>query len=193
MLEGEVPPLRKAYRRLIIIGFIIFMLGIVVAYQQARVNNGLNPVLLRVPGLLEPRVLEEPRLEKYYRLCGHREALPLPAGVKWNWAGLEELHILFPASEGWRITWEGERLVITQEIDGLCPTDSPKRHLAVKDGMVAVYQGPAGSLGPLMRVTNIKVTALPRGWKEKIESGQVEFNSEKEMLEALDSLDEFRS
>lgn len=183
----------KAYRRFIIIGIIIFIMGTVVAYQKARVDSGLNPLLLRVSGLLEPRVLEEPRLEKYYRLCGHREALPLPAGVKWNWAGLDELHILFPASEGWRITWEGEHLVISQEIDDLCPNDTPKRHLAVKDGMVAIYQGPAGSLGPLMRVTNIKVTALPRGWKEKIESGQIEFNSEKEMLEALDSLDEFRS
>ncbi|WP_406676542.1 BofC C-terminal domain-containing protein [Neomoorella carbonis] len=181
-----------ASRRFIVIGLMIFLLGGLVAYQQARVSTGQRPVILRVPGLLEPRVLEEPRLEKYYRYCGHREPIPLPAGVKWNWAGKEEMSILFPPAEGWRITREGERLVITQEVDDLCPADAPRRHLAVKDGLVAIYQGPAGSLGPLMRVTNLKVASLPPSWREKIENGQAEFNSEQEVLEALDSLDEFR-
>ncbi|KYH32333.1 hypothetical protein [Neomoorella mulderi] len=181
-----------ASRRFIVIGLMIFLLGGLVAYQQARVSTGQRPVILRVPGLLEPRVLEEPRLERYYRDCGHREPIPLPAGVKWNWAGKEELSILFPPPEGWRITREGERLVITQEVDGLCPADAPKRHLAIKDGLVAIYQGPAGSLGPLMRVTSLKFTSLPPSWREKIENGQAEFNSEQEVLEALDSLDEFR-
>ncbi|WP_258359968.1 hypothetical protein [Moorella sulfitireducens (nom. illeg.)] len=182
----------EACRRFIIVGLMIFILGGMVAYQQARVSAGQQPVILRVPGLLEPRVLEKPLLERYYRYCGHREPMSLPEGVKWNWAGKEEMSILFPPSAGWRIIGEGGRLVITQEVDSLCPADAPKRHLAVKDGLVAIYQGPSGSLGPLMRVTDLRVASLPPAWREKIENGQAEFNSEQEVLKALDSLDEFR-
>ncbi|MDN5345196.1 MAG: hypothetical protein PWQ18_1310 [Clostridia bacterium] len=181
-----------ARRRFIILGLVIFLLGGAVAYQGARVNSGREPVIMRLPGLIEPRLQKEPYLERYYRACGHKDPIPLPAGVQWNWAGKEELGILFPPSEGWRIFQEGGRLVISQEVDGLCPADTPKRHLAVKDDLVAVYQGPAGSLGPLLRVTNLQFTSLPPDWQEKITSGQAEFSSEQELLQALDSLDEFR-
>lgn len=179
-------------RRFIFPGIVIFLLAAAVAYQQARVSAGQEAITLNIPGIIEPRVREEPRMEKYYRACGHREPLPLPDGVKWKWAGKEELSILFPPSEGWRIIQEGKRLVISQEVNGLCPADAPKRHLAVKDGLVAVYQGPAGSLGPLLRVTSLQFTSLPSHWREKIAKGEAEFNSEQEVLEALDSLDEFR-
>lgn len=179
-------------RRLTIIGIIIFLLGGMVAYQGARVNSGRQPVVLRVPGIIEPRVQLEPRLEKYYRGCGHSYPLPLPAGVKWQWAGREEMTTLFPEAEGWRLTQETGRLVATQEVDGLCPACIPKRHLAVKDGLVAVYQGPAGTLGPLLRVTGLKLASLPANWQAQIQSGAAVFNSEQELLEALDSLDEYR-
>lgn len=182
----------SAIRRLLVIGIVIFLLGGLVAYQEARVNSGRQPVYLRVPGVIEPQVQFEPRLEKYYRACGHTYPLPLPAGVRWQWAGQKEMTALFPPSEGWRLTQEAGRLVATQEVDGLCPVCAPKRHLAVKDGLVAVYQGPAGSLGPLLKVTGLKITALPANWRSRIQAGGAEFNSEQELLEALDSLDEYR-
>ena len=179
-------------RRFLFIGFVIFLLGAAVAYQQARVSAGQEAVTLSIPGISAPRVQEQPVLERYYRACGHREPLPLPAGVQWRWGDEENLALLFPPEEGWRLIREGERLVISQEVDGLCPVDAPKRHLAVKDGLVAVYQGPAGSLGPLLKVTSLPFAALPPHWQEKITGNKAEFNSEQELLQAMDSLDEFR-
>ncbi|WP_338835369.1 hypothetical protein [Neomoorella thermoacetica] len=181
-----------AVRRLLVIGIVIFFLGGLVAYQEARVNSGRQPVFLRVPGIMEPRVQLEPRLEKYYRGCGHTYPLPLPPGIKWQGSGKEEMTSLFPPAEGWRLRQEAGRLVATQEVDGLCPVCAPKRHLAVKDGLVAVYQGPAGTLGPLLKVTGLKISALPANWQSRIQAGEAEFNSEQELLEALDSLDEYR-
>jgi len=179
-------------RRLFFIGLFIFFLGGLVAYQEARVNSGQQPVEIRFPGLLPARVKVDPDAQRYYSACGHYTPLTLPAGIKDNWLPEAEIDSRFPPDEGWQLKQENGRLLITQEVKGLCPDCLPKRHLAFKDDLVAIYHGPAGSLGPLERVTNLKVDSLPPPWQERIRSGQAEFDTEQELLQALDSLDEYR-
>ncbi|HBT46634.1 MAG TPA: hypothetical protein DEA73_01945 [Peptococcaceae bacterium] len=133
-----------------------------------------------------------PVVERIYRDCGHREGLPLPAGVDWGRAGKEELEEAFPPEEGWTLRQEGGgRIVISQEVPGLCPADAGKFHLAELDGWVAVYRGPAGASGLLEKVLDVEISRLPVYWQERIRAGTAEFSSEEELGQALDSLDEY--
>lgn len=68
----------------------------------------------------------------------------------------------------------------------------PWGHLGLANGKVAVFQGPAGGNGPLIRELPISWDSLPPQWQEDIQQGLIEFKNEKELKEALDSLDEYR-
>lgn len=182
-------------RRLLFIGLLIFIMGGVVAYQAARNELGQGPVGTGLPGLSEPRAGEgEPELQvrRYYSDCGHYLPATLPAGLTVNWQPQAGADSSFLTGAGWQLKQEEDYLLVTQEVKGLCPACLPKRHLGFKDGLVAIYHGPAGSLGQLEKVTNLRCEALPSRWQEKIASGQAEFNTERELLQALDSLDEYR-
>jgi len=44
-----------------------------------------------------------------------------------------------------------------------------------------------------LEVTNIKIKELPLQWQEMIKKGELNFPSAEKMLEAMDSLDEYRN
>ena len=67
-----------------------------------------------------------------------------------------------------------------------------KLHLRVVGGYIAVYQGPSIYRENLLFITEIPIWVIPEKWREAILSGETFFNDEKELLQALDSLDEFR-
>ncbi|NLW07596.1 MAG: hypothetical protein GX039_06415 [Clostridia bacterium] len=182
-------------RRLLIIGLLIFVLGGMVAYLTAKSNFQQGPLATGLSGISKFRAEEEKveiKVQKFYSDCGHIIPTTLPAGLEDNWLPQSEADRSFLADAGWQLKQEDGYLQRTQEIDDLCPACWPKRHLGFHDGLVAIYQGPAGSLGQLEKVTGIKREALPPFWQQKIESGQAEFNNERELLQALDSLDEYR-
>lgn len=179
-------------RRLFFVGLLIFMLGGMTAYQAGRVNSGQEPAEVDLTGLSEPGVKVESSIQRYYSACGHYVYATLPAGIKDNWLPEVEVDSRFPADQGWQLKQQDGHYLITQEVEGLCSDCAPRRHLAFKDGLVAIYNGPAGSLGSLERVTNLKLESLPDFWLEKIRGGQAEFKTEQELLQALDSLDEYR-
>ncbi|HHP50341.1 MAG TPA: hypothetical protein ENM97_00200 [Moorella mulderi] len=144
------------------------------------------PATAEDPGRKPPLVLRR------YLADGRSEEVPWPSDLPWENLDKEKLARYFSPTEGWRIVEdEKRRLVLIQEVPGLPPQEATKRHLKIKDGFVAIYQGSAGSPGPLLRVTPIPASALPSSWREKIEKGEAEFSSEEELLVALDSLDEF--
>ncbi|MBE3581204.1 MAG: hypothetical protein IMW96_06155 [Thermoanaerobacteraceae bacterium] len=176
-------------RRFLLVLFLLAVGGMIAVLGPKIVT------LEKSPGPAIPRPARPlPVVEKVYVACGHREELPLPAGVDWKRAGKEELEAAFPPGEGWIIREEGSgRVVISQEILELCPADAGKLHLAELDGRVAVYRGPAGSSGPLERVLDVEISQLPAYWQERIRRGQAEFGSEEELGQALDSLDEYSS
>jgi len=188
--------MKSSYRRFLLILVGLMVIGTIPVWGPAgvrRVKQKFPDTPWQVPVWALPQFLRpEPRIERLYQACGHREEIPLPGEVNLRWVGKKELEILFPPQEGWNIRSEQNgRLVITQRVPGLCPQDAPKRHLAELEGRVAVYRGPVGSIGDLERVLNIKIDALPREWQERIRRGQAEFQSEEELLQALDSLEEY--
>ncbi|MDN5348516.1 MAG: hypothetical protein PWP65_2081 [Clostridia bacterium] len=134
----------------------------------------------------------QPLGQRRYKFCGHMERIDLPPEIKKIWiqtgyAGSIEL------PEGWFIERSaGGRFIFIQEVAALCPKCAARRHLGEHEGWVAVFYGPAGSYGPLERVTPLKLEWLPESWRNRILSGRAEFADEAEMLQALDSLDEFR-
>ena len=67
-----------------------------------------------------------------------------------------------------------------------------KLQLRVVGDYIAVYQGPSTDRGNLLFITEIPIWVIPEKWREAILSGETFFNDEKELLQALDSLDEFR-
>ncbi len=179
-------------RRLLFIGLLILFLGGMSAYQSGKVNSRYESPEVRLTDLPEQRVKIENRTQRYYSACGHYIFTALPAGIEDNCLSPVELEFFFPSDAGWQLKRQGELISAVQKIEGLCPGCAPKRHLAFKDGLLAIYHGPAGSLGPLERVTDIKIDMLPVLWQEEICSGRVEFQTEKELLQALDSLDDYR-
>jgi len=125
-----------------------------------------------------------------YTLCGHIE--PLSLGDL-NGMSLEELGKKFPRRQGWVIEEAGSKILITQKLDTLCSDCEGKRHLGAFGDFVAVVKGPVGVEGGIVEVTNIKIEDLPPQWQEQIKRGRLDFSSAQEMLEALDSLDEYHN
>ena len=67
-----------------------------------------------------------------------------------------------------------------------------KLHLRVLGDYIAVYQGASTYRENLLFITEISIWVIPEKWREAILSGETFFSDEKELLQALDSLDEFR-
>jgi hypothetical protein len=132
-------------------------------------------------------------IQKRYTLCGHITPLEFQT-EQLNVLNLEDLKRAFPAEAGWKIEPDPTgAITITQIIYGLCPVDAQKRHLGELAGFVSVYIGPAGTNGGLDRITNIKLINLPKDWQQLIKNNAIEFANEKDLLEALDNLDEYLS
>lgn len=125
-----------------------------------------------------------------YTLCGHWE--PLNLG---NYKDLspEKLKDIFPSKQGWRIEDTGEKIIVTKEINALCPEDEKKRHLGCFGEYVAVIKGPPGVDGGIIEVTEIKVAELPQPFRKEAEQGNLDFSNAQNLLEALDSLDEYEN
>ena len=131
-------------------------------------------------------------IQEKYTLCGHLVSADYANDLKLSGLGQEAVEARFSDKKGWNVDWQKTNmLIISRQIEGYCPEDAPKRHLADLNGFVAVYRGPSSSDKMIERVTDIKVENLSEEWREKIKRDELEFGSEKEMLEALDSFDEF--
>lgn len=105
---------------------------------------------------------------------------------------LDALLKIFPSKEGWVVdTLNPQHIIIYQKKEGLCPADSLKSHLGISGDYVAVYRGPIGLNGGIERVTDIRVDELPAEFKEKIKNGDLDFANEAELMDALDTMDEY--
>jgi hypothetical protein len=124
--------------------------------------------------------------------------------------GLDHSRLLmkFPEQAGWKIEDQGDEIVITRKVDGLCGMHKEYRHLGLYNGRLAVYQGPLGYDGILLRVEeSIKVEALPEpllgqlrkaadfnrlNQSEQLElKNAIEFPEETTMNNVLENLDEY--
>ncbi|WP_028309411.1 hypothetical protein [Desulfitibacter alkalitolerans] len=144
----------------------------------------------------EEKISEKLVIKRFHTICGHFEELD-PKTLTVNIAdtnniGVEELIREFPPEDGWILDFVEGKWIATQITDTLCVADRLKRHLRVVDEYIAVYQGPPTYKENLLFITEISIWDIPEKWREAILSGETFFNNEKELLQALDSLDEFR-
>lgn len=180
------------YRQLLFLGVIVFLLASLSAYHPGEVNPNRQVEVAPQSVAHDVPSKTEPRVEKYFTQCGHTETIPVPLGIKDEWITEDSIAAMFPATEGWTVSIdENKSLVLTKRMDQLCPDCETKRHLGVMDGYIAIFRGPAGSLGTLIKVTGLKITDLPLSWQDIIIGGRATFNSESELKEALENLDEY--
>ncbi len=161
------------------------------------------------PNFFDPRVSEDTVLikDKEY-LCGDLEKLSEET------APAELLHLdrkalaeIFPASEGWVVHFINPGfLTLTMKVDEFCPLHRQFRHIGLYQGLVAVYEGPVGFNGKILRVENIPAEALSPAYRIMLEQAmdidnqsqsaveglrkELEFSSEGALNSALDNLDE---
>lgn len=183
------------YRYIAIASLAVFLLSFALAYYYGfhfaqrdfkgkpsvagTVVSGDTPVI--------PLGARKLTLQKQFTLC-HHLLLKKEDVTYVNDADLMEK---YPSSEGWSMESFQHKVILTQEVAGFCPQDEAKRHLGVLGKYVAVYVGPSGCGGDLIRVTPIEVKRLSKEWQEKLFKGDLEFTNEAKLFEALDNFDEF--
>ncbi len=123
----------------------------------------------------------------YYTKCHHLTKREILASELLPEANEQTLK-----KEGWAIYHNSDgSITISKNVEGVCPEDMKKRHLGVSGEYVAIYEGPVGVPGKLLKVLDVKVAKLPKEWQEKVKKGELNFSSEEELLQALDSIDEY--
>ncbi len=97
---------------------------------------------------------------------------------------------LYPATQGWTLSFSGNDVILTHTVPGLSPDDMKKTHLGAKGGFVAVVRGPAGVDGGIIRVTIIRVSSLPPDYQQQALQGTLDLPDEVTLMQVMDSLNE---
>ncbi|MEW5762285.1 MAG: hypothetical protein AB1776_03680 [Bacillota bacterium] len=148
-------------------------------------------------------------LEQVYTCGDCRSVYYGPAPSELFGLNARELRERYPAGAGWTLSARlPEEVRLTRHLAELCPRHRKVRHLGVYRGYLAVYGGPLGSGGPLLRVEKIPVSALNPAQQEKLSlaaafAGQppqvqamlrrdLEFSDEAAIHAVLENLDELQ-
>lgn len=149
-------------------------------------------------------------VERRY-VCGELDLIsegPAPQTlIGLDTAGLQKK---FPEDAGWELALHlPAALRITRNVEDFCPEHRHFRHIGVKDGCVAVFQGPVGfNHRPLRREKHLPVDALTQGLQVKLSQvmsfqaqlpavqaqlrRELEFPDEAQLNAALENLDELQ-
>ena len=121
--------------------------------------------------------------------CGHKETQLLHGDSRFVGKTFSQLQ-----AEGWEVSKIGSNKVrVYMETDGLCENDSQKRTLKLTENGVGVFEGPKDADGQLLNEMVLDIDTLPADLRSQLDAGGIEFTSEDELLEMLDSLDEYVS
>ena len=156
-----------------------------IGMELRETAGGAGKVLLE---MAPDKVTAETELIREYRYAGCGHVVSFPPRKEPLLAGLtqEQLLRLFPPAEGWEVVFVSpQRVTVRLNLDGLCPRDMHKRRLAVVDGRIAVFVGPAGSKGYLEKLTSLKLADLPAEWQPQAAAGTLEFGDEEALVETL--------
>lgn len=147
--------------------------------QKLEINQAQTVGM--IPG--NTKIIEE----IYYTRCKHLEQREIIAEDVYPGFDEEALK-----SAGWTLYHNNDgSITIFKNVDGLCSNDVNKRHLGISGEYVSILEGPVGVEGDPLEVLDIKIARLPKEWQEKVRKGELDFSSEQELLEALDSIDEY--
>lgn len=158
----------------------------------------------------EPRVTGDTviRLERKF-LCGNSETGVMAVTPDLIGLKLAQLVQKYPPADGWEVASElPQVLVLRKQEWDLCSIHRNYRHLGVKDGFLAIYQGPLGVDETLLQKEDIKVKDLPQELRNQLKQAEkfnelkpeakrelresLEFQNDAAVNEFLDNLDEYR-
>ncbi len=126
--------------------------------------------------------------EQEYLRCGHLVISEFPDQDRLLGKSIDELRQELTTTKGYTVNLDGNTLTIRQKVEDWCPTEKEKCRLKEYQGRLAVYQGPSDTL---VRVTNIRIEALPSQIVEDMKKGVYEFDNEAELNDVLENLDEY--
>lgn len=126
------------------------------------------------------------REQVYYQKCRHLVNREVDKEDLLYGLSIEELK-----AQGWSVYENGDETVIFKLVNEVCPEDKKKRHLGAAGDYVAVFEGPVGVAGEQIEVLDVLVDSLPVEWQVKVRQGELGFVSEADLLQALDSIDEY--
>lgn len=110
------------------------------------------------------------------------------------WRGQPRQNAGEPAEElaelGQNLSWQESEVYQSQAGAGPDTADSLKRHIRLNQQRMAVYAGPIGGNGELLRQLDLPLQAIPARWLALLTNGGIEFADEETLLMALDNLDE---
>lgn len=167
-------------KKIISIFAAFFLVGLVAVTVYIALNSVSDAVRKPVATVIETvtgsRV--DPLIRSYttvkkineYTFCGDEEVY-YRGTAPYDLIGLDynRLQMKFPRQNGWRISIQGDEVVIARRIDGFCGMHQEYRHLGIYDGQLAVYQGPLGYDKVLLRVErNIAFDNLPEQFQRML-------------------------
>ncbi|WP_449241519.1 hypothetical protein [Desulfoscipio gibsoniae] len=189
---------------------LVFLVAMVVYFTLSTVSDpAMKPIFTgdKVEPLIKSTTTV--RQEKEYTACGDVEVYYRGPAAP-DLIGLDEhrLQMKFPRQDGWDVAVQGDEVVITKQIDGLCGMHKEYRHLGIHDGQLAVYQGPLGYDEILLRLeTGINIDLLPEAFLNKLNKtdafqslsaderldlqNTLEFTDEQLLNALLENLDEY--
>ncbi|MDD2443852.1 MAG: hypothetical protein PHS52_05065 [Desulfotomaculaceae bacterium] len=162
-----------------------------------------------VTGFFNPKILPETVLirNKEY-LCGDLEKIS-EEKVPGELVGMDRKALVdkFPVALGWSVTFTNpDSIVLTAKTDELCPLHCQYRHLGLYHGLLAIYEGPLGYKGRVLRVEKIPLDSLKPDFRVKLEQAmdfenqahttvdrlrvELEFDCDETLNAALENLDE---
>jgi len=131
-------------------------------------------------------------LEKVFNRCNHRIISEFLDKDQLVGKTLKDLSGEYAHAHGYLISASSDGTVtVSERLDALCTDCDSKRHLAAKDGKLAVYKGPTGYERELLSITGIEFSRLPAQVQKDIEQGKLEFKNQDELNYGLESLDEY--
>ncbi|AGL01236.1 hypothetical protein [Desulfoscipio gibsoniae] len=190
---------------------LVFLVAIAVYFTLSTVSDpAMKPIFTgdKVEPLINSNTII--RQENKYSACGDVE-IYYRGPATHDLIGLDEqrLQMKFPRQDGWDVAVQGDEVVITKQIEGLCGMHKEYRHLGITDDQLAVYQGPLGYDDILLRLeTSININLLPESFLNKLKKSNdfaslnaderldlqnaLEFTDEQSLNTLLENFDEYR-
>ncbi|RJX20916.1 MAG: hypothetical protein C4575_05435 [Desulforudis sp.] len=192
-------------RRIWLTGILVALSTVLLGAGAYSVSNGSFPFKLHTEVAAGTGMVEQVAYP-----CGAMEIVyagALPSELE----GLDVDAIVerYRAEDGWTVSYDAASgLVLTRHTDALCPEHAVYRHLGTQDGLVAVFEGPLGHNGKVVRIEQIKLENLDPAYRHRLEQAmdfefqseeaqaelrqELEFTDEDALHAALENLDELK-
>lgn len=194
------------FKKIFGFGAALVLMALVAVAVFALLETVGGPVMRPVTSVIESVTGDESiqvvkpyttvRNVREYEACGDVELYSRePADEELVGLDHHRLQMKYPAHNGWDVSFRGEELTLTRKVAGYCGLHREYRHLGIYDGLIAVYQGPLGNDGTLLRLErNIRIDLLPADWRANLEKAagfnELSFGEQAELRQTLEFTDD---